>query len=535
LTSEATMILRNGRVYTVNNGQPWAEAIAVMDDKIVLVGGNEEIDRLSGESTAVIDARGKLVLPGFIDGHIHTSMAYQEVFWAGLGEADSMDGIASVVREHMDRHPEDRMVCGNGWRYDAVLSDGKFPGKETLDEIISDKPMLIVSYDGWVGLGNSKFTELAVKSFEGSPVELGAMERDADTGEPTGVFHNPGDLVFLAGDLSRLIREKELEGLRWIFQKLPKYGITSVHDAQSDFKTLAEYRKLREEGGLLVRAYIAYNYEKTTTEEDLRKLSEMTKDNDEWIRLGAIKLFIDGVLDSHTAALLEPYSDDPSVSGKTRYPPEQFKEIVTMLDGMGFQCMTHSCGDRGVRTVLDAYEASAKANSPRERRHRVEHIEMLSEADVPRFKELGVIASMQPIHAVPVDDKAIERAAGPERMGRSFPWRSLEEAGAVLAFSSDWSVVDVNPLPAIQAAVTRDWNPGKNQAVSLETAIRAYTLNGAYASFEENVKGSIEEGKLADFVVLSENLFEIDPKRIGEVQVILTVVGGREVYRSTAF
>ena len=377
---------------------------------------------------------------------------------------------------------------------------------------------------------------MAVKSFEGCPVELGAMERDADTGEPTGVFHNPGDLVFLAGALSRLIREKELEGLRWIFRKLPKYGITSVHDAQSDFKTLAEYRKLREEGGLLARAYIAYNYEKTATEEDLLKLSEMTKENDEWIRLGAIKLFIDGVLDSHTAAMLEPYTDDPSVSGETRYSPEQFKQIVTMLDGMGFQCMTHSCGDRGVRTVLDAYEAAAKANAPRERRHRIEHIEMLSEADVPRFKELGVIASMQPIHAVPVDDEALERAAGKERMGRSFPWRSLDEAGAVLAFSSDWSVADMNPLPGIQAAVTRDWNPDfKSQAVSLEKAIEAYTLNEAYASFEEDVKGSIEKGKLADFVVLSENLFDIDPEQMGDVEVLLTILGGREVYRSERF
>lgn len=533
---KATLILRNGRVYTVNSKQPWAEAIAVRDDRIIRVGDDSEVGELCGEDTVVIDAKGRLVLPGFIDGHIHTSTAFQEVFWARLGDAESIGAIAAVVREHRDEHPEDKMVCGTGWLYDAVLSDGKFPKKEDMDRIVSDKPLLIVSYDGWVGLGNSKFTELAVESFKGALPELGGMERDPETNEPTGVFHNPGDLLYLAGGLSSKIREKELEGLRWVFRQLPKYGITGVHDAQSDFKTLDEYRRLREEGGLLVRTYIAFNYDVNTTEDDLGKVADMAENlSDEWVRLGVIKLFIDGVLDSHTAAMLEPYSDDPSTNGKTLYTPEEFSDIVTTLDGMGFQCMTHSCGDRGVRTVLDAYEHASSRNPPRERRHRIEHIEMVSDADMPRFRKLGVIASMQPIHAVLGLDTSLERAAGPERMSKSFPWRSLDEAGAVLAFSSDWSVADMNPILGIQAAVARDRCPDASQAVSLEKAIEAYTLNGAYASFEEDVKGSIEEGKLADVIVLSENLFEMDPKRIGEAEVVVTVIGGREVYRSELF
>ncbi len=533
---QATMVLRNGRVFTVDRNRPWAEAVAVRDDRIIRVGDNSEVDELCGENTVVIDAKGRLVLPGFIDGHIHTSTAFQEVFWARLGDAESIEDIAAIVREHRDEHPEDGIVCGTGWVYDAVLSDGKFPKKEDMDRIVSDKPLLIVSYDGWVGLGNSKFTELAIESFKGGPSELGGMERDPGTNEPTGVFHNPGDLIYLAGGLSSKIREKELEGLRWVFRQLPKYGITGVHDAQSDFKTLDEYSRLREEGGLLVRTYIAYNYDKNTTEEDLRKVADMAANSsDEWVRLGVVKLFIDGVLDSHTAAMLEPYSDDPSTNGKTLYTPDQFNDIVTTLDGMGFQCMTHSCGDRGVRVVLDAYEHAADGNAPRERRHRIEHIEMVSDADIPRFRKLGVIASMQPIHAVLGLDTTLERAAGPERMSKSFPWRSLDEAGAVLAFSSDWSVADMNPLAGIQAAVARDWGSGANQAVSLEKAIEAYTLNGAYASFEEKVKGSIEEDKLADFIVLSENLFEMDSKRIGDVEVLMTVVGGREAYLSERF
>ncbi|MCJ2533361.1 MAG: amidohydrolase family protein, partial [Candidatus Thermoplasmatota archaeon] len=213
----------------------------------------------------------------------------------------------------------------------------------------------------------------------------------------------------------------------------------------------------------------------------------------------------------------------------------EFDDIVTTLDGMGLQCMTHSCGDRGVRTVLDAYEHAADRNAPHERRHRIEHIEMASEEDMPRFRKLGVIASMQPIHTALGPDTALERPARPESTSKPFPWRSLDEEGAVLAFSSDWAVADMNPLPGIEAAVAKDRGSGAIPAISLEKTIEAYTLNGAYASFEEDIKGSIEDGKLADFVILSEDLFEIEPERIGKVEVVMTVVGGREVHRSGRF
>ena len=355
-------------------------------------------------------------------------------------------------------------------------------------------------------------------------------------GEPTGVFHNPGDLTYHAGNLSRLIRESELDGLRWVYERLPRHGITGVHDAQSDFLSLEAYQRLREEGGLKARTYIALNYHETTTDEDLRGLvGSRDRFADEWLRTGAVKLFIDGVLDSHTAAMLEPYADDPGSSGSTSYDPEEFKEVVAKLDGLGLQCMTHSCGDRGVRVVLDAYEHARKANGQRDSRHRVEHIEHVSEEDMPRFRQLGVIASMQPIHAVPTEDQALARAAGPERMGRSFPWRSLDRAGARLAFSSDWPVADMNPLLGIHAAVVDDERSERKQTVSLEKAIEAYTINEAYASFEEDIKGSLEVGKLADFVILSRDLFECAPEEIKGCEVLLTVLGGREVYRAGSF
>ena len=535
MAENVTLAIMNGRVYTVDEDRPWAQAIAVARDTIVRVGNDEEIEEICGPETVIIDAGNRLVLPGFNDSHIHTTMAY-EAFSAQLGEAKSLEEIATLLRKHGDTHPEYRLVSGTGWKHEAALIDKRYPRKEELDEIISDRPLLMVSYDGWVGLGNSMFTEMAVEAFRGRSADLGGMDTDSKTGEPTGVFHNPGDFVFSAGTLSDLIRQNELDGLRWVFGQLPRYGITSIHDAESDFKSLEAYEQLRREGGLLARAYIALGYTKTTTDDDLKRIAGiMERHSDEWIRAGVIKLFMDGVLESHTAAMLEPYADMPSVSGEAKYSAEGLKAIVEKLDKMGLQCMTHACGDSGVRLTLDAYEHSVKKNGRRDSRHRIEHIEMLSQQDVPRFKELGVIASMQPLHAAPLTERVYVSAAGLERMKTSFPWRTLDGAGATLAFSSDWPVADMNPLTEIQAAVTRDWSEEHPRTVTLEKAIEAYTLNGAYASFEEDIKGSIEEGKLADFVVLSENLFELLPEEIGGAKVLLTVLGGEAVFRAEGF
>jgi predicted amidohydrolase YtcJ len=532
----ATLILKNARIFTVDPGRPWAQAMAVRGDGIIAVGDEDEVLRLSGADAATIDAGGRLVLPGFIDGHIHTSMAHEEAFRAGLGSERSFEEISATVRRFAQEHPEKDIVAGTGWTYDAVRVDGDYPTKEMLDGVVGDRPLLLVSYDGWVALGNTLLTDLAVAEFDRSEHDLGGVVRHPGTGEPTGVFHNPGDLMFHAGDLSRRIRESEFDGLRWVYERLPRYGITGVHDAHSDFLSLEAYQKLRDEGGLKARTYIALNCDETTTDEDLRGFAESRdRFSDEWLRAGVVKLFLDGVLDSHTAALLEPYADDPDSRGSTLFDPDEFKDIVAKLDGLGFQCMTHSCGDRGVRVALDAYEHARKVNGPRDSRHRIEHIELVSEEDMPRFKELGVIASMQPIHAVPTEDKALSRAAGPGRMRTSYPWRSLDRAGARLAFSSDWPVADMNPMVGIHAAVAADTGFGRRQTVSLEKAIQAYTINEAYASFEEDIKGSLEVGKLADFVVLSKDLFDCAPEDIRECEVLLTVLGGMEVYRAGSF
>jgi len=536
MTGLATLVLRNGRIYTVDEKRSWAQAMAVQGDRFVYVGDDEGVDEFVGPETEVIDAGGRLVLPGFIDCHLHTSTAYLDAHWANLGGALNFEEITERMRKHAAENPEDKIVGGVGWMHDAMSSRGHVPTKEDLDEIVSDRPIFMVSYDGWIVLANTRMTKLAEEALRDTSPRMGGAVIDPQSGEMTGCFNEPADLLYYSGSVSAMIRQKQLDGFRWIFDQLPKYGITGVQDAFADSQDIKAYDALRKEDGLKARAYIALGYRRGMSDEELRGFSELRSEfSDEWISVRAVKLFIDGVLDSHTGALLEPYADDPSSRGETKYDPEEFCGIVTRLDALGFQCWTHACGDRGVRVALDAYEAAARVNGRRDSRHRVEHIEFISGKDIPRFAELDVIASMQPIHAVPTEDMAMARAAGPTRMRSSFPWRSLDKSGARLVFSSDWSVADVNPLLGIHAAVTRSGEAGYEQSVSLEKAIQAYTVDAAYASFEEDIKGSIEVGKLADFVVISDNLFEIPAEDIEETKVVLTVLGGKELYMSPDF
>jgi len=536
----ADLIIKNGRVFAVNDSQPWAEAVAVLGDRIALVGSNEEADGVKGPGTKVIDADGRLVLPGFIDAHTHCLPAYQVYFWANLTTADTYDDLVRVLREHASEHPEHPLVGGTGFRYSAIMVDGQLPGRYLLDKIVSDRPAWLMSYDGWTACTNSMFVDIARKRLGQTFETMPGVERDKDIGEPTGVFYKVDQLEPLVEEIFTSGADVVHEGLKLVIDDMVRWGVTSVHDVGAkNLNDVGAYERLRRTGELKVRVYIAMQHTRTSGDQQFPEFERARREHsDEWVKVGAVKLFIDGVADSHTAAMLEPYEDLPEETGETIYTREDFEKVVEGLDRLGFQCITHSCGDRGVRTVLDAYEKAALKNGPRESRHRIEHVEVASAEDIPRFGALGVIPSMQPLHAhlsTAPFDSVYGQALGPERLERSFPWRGMIESGAKLAFSSDWPVADMNPFLGIHTALTRGGLVGPQNTIGLEDAIRGYTINAARASFEEDVKGSIEVGKLADMIVVSKDLFKIPVDEIATAEPLLTIVGGREVHRSKDF
>jgi len=538
--AHADLIVGHGRVFTVSESQPWTEAVAVREGRILMVGSDDEVDVVKGPDTKVIDAGGRLVLPGFIDAHTHCLSAYQVYFWADLVPVSSQEEMIRVVARHASEHPDHRLVGGTGFRYAAISKDGRLPGRSVLDGIVSDRPAYLVSYDGWTACTNSRFVEAVRRSLGPRFGDLPGVERDPGTGEPTGVFYRTEELENIVDEAARAGTDLDYEGLRRVLDDMARWGITSVHDMGArSLDDIGVYDRLRREGRLKSRAYVAIQYRREKGAGQMREFVQArSRYNDEWIRGGAVKLFIDGVSDSHTAALLEPYSDDPQAPRDTFYPPEEFKSIVAELDKLGLHCITHSCGDKGVRVVLDAYEHATRSNGPRDSRHRIEHVELVSDEDIQRFRPLGVIPSMQPTHAhlsTPEFDEVYGKIIGHERLEGSFPWRGLMESGATLAFSSDWPVADMNPFLGIHTAITRGGLVGRHNTIGLEDAIRAYTIGAAYASHEEKSKGSLEPGKLADLVVVSKNLFEIPVERIKDVTVSLTILGGQVVYRSDTF
>jgi hypothetical protein len=295
-----------------------------------------------------------------------------------------------------------------------------------------------------------------------------------------------------------------------------------------------------------VRFYLAHRLDPPTlSDEQLREIvREQNRYRDDWIAAGAAKFFLDGVIETHTAAMLAPYSNAPSTSGGLLWEPEKYKGFVVQLDRLGIQIFTHAIGDRAIRVALDSYENAARANGTKDARHRIEHIEDVSAADIPRFHELGVIASMQPLHAYPDEDafKSWVPGVGPERAQRAWAWHSIQAAGGVLAFGSDWPIVTLSPWPGLQNAVTRQTTEGEpkggwipSERIGLADAIKGYTLNAAFAGHREKTEGSIEPGKLADLIVVSQDLFKTDPLKIADTKVLLTMVGGRVVYKAKAF
>jgi len=537
----ADTILIHGKVYTVNAKQLWSQAVAIRGEKIVAVGNDSEIEKLRGPQTKLIDAGGKLVLPGFVDCHIHFLDGSIGLGQANLDSAKNPAGIQRILREYADKHPGDGWLLGGGWNY-AMFGEENLPDKKYLDELFPNRPVFLFGSDGHTSWANSKALALAgINKYTPDPAN-GGIVRDPKTGEATGALKESASS--LVGKLvPKPTHAEKLAALRAGIHWANENGLTRVHSAGGDFEEFALYDELRHSGELTLRMYIAYFLNPPELRpQDIDAIEEAReKYTGDWLSGGVVKMMIDGVIESHTAAMMVPYTDDPSTKGKLFWDPDKYKAAVAELDRRGLQLFTHAIGDYAVRTALDAYENAENVNHTQDRRPRIEHIETITAADIPRFGKLGVIASMQPLHAYPDEDTLRVWAGnvGADRASRAWVWKSIAEGGGHLAFGSDWNVVTLNPWEGLQMAVTRQTIEGKpeggwipEQRITLAQAVAAYTLGAAYAGRREKTEGSIEPGKLADLVIVSQNIFEIDPHAIAQTKVVKTIVGGRVVYQA---
>ena len=537
----ADIIVVHGRVYTENPQQSWAQGVAIHHGKIVAVGDDGVVQRMRGMGTKVIDAGGKLVLPGFVDCHIHFVDGSFSLGRVNLEGTKDPAGIQERLREYASGHPGDDWILGRGWNY-AMFGAEALPHKKYLDEIFPDRPVFIEGFDGHTYWANSKALALAGITRETPDPPNGAIVRDPQTGEATGALKESAqDLV--AKVIPKPSRAEKLLALRAGMKWANEHGITRVHSAGGDFEALDLFDEMRRRGDLSVRMYIAYFLNPPQLRpQDLAAIEHARKKfHDDWIDAGAVKFMVDGVIESHTAAMLEPYSDDLSLKGKLFWEPANYDSAVAELDKRGLQLFTHAIGDYGVRTALDAFENAEVRNHTRDRRPRIEHIETIAASDIPRFGRLGVVASMQPLHAYPDADTLDiwARNAGPDRASRAWSWKSIADAGGRLAFGSDWPVVTLNPWEGVQTAVTRQTLGGKPEAgfvpgqrLTVAQAIDGYTLGAAFAGRREKTEGSLEIGKLADLIILSQNIFDIDPHKIAATKVVTTIVGGRLVFQA---
>jgi predicted amidohydrolase YtcJ len=451
---------------------------------------------------------------------------------AQLQEIRTKEDLRNVLLKHSSETKTNPWVVGRGLKYGIVST------RQELDEILVDRPVYIGAYDGHTGWANTKALEMAgILREDGREMANGIIVRDPG-GLATGELREDDAMHAVLARVPSPDSHRKRELLKLAIQKFNATGITSVHNMNGDMEELMAYAALEDTGEMNMRVYVPYHVKPETTEDMLAEAAEMARVQLEFVRGGAAKFFMDGVWESYTAFNIDPYADEQDVEVKPIFSLEHFTRMAALCDRMGLQVAVHCCGDGAVRQALDGYQATQKMNGKRDSRHRVEHIEVCQPADMPRFRELGVIASMQTSHA-PLsleEDLVWTTRTGSQRWPISFPWRELKNAGAHLSLGSDWTVAPFDPMINLHVALNRQkWSPtDPDQRLTLAECILGYTRNAAYSEFRENEKGQVREGYLADLVLFSHDLFDLPPEEIASARAIMTMVDGRVVYDETA-
>jgi len=529
----ATLIVTNAVVYTVDKKQSKAEAVAVIGDRIVAVGSQSDIDLWRGPQTKVIDAGRKLLLPGFNDAHVHFIQGGAQLDQVQLTDAATPEEFAKRIAAQVKKTPKTEWIVGGRWDETKWPNQG-LPTKALVDPVTGDTPIFVERYDGHEALANSAAMKLAGIDAKTPDVAGGVIVRDA-SGNPTGVFKDAAmPLIFKA--IPPMTHEQRLRAARSAMKHAASLGVTSVQHMNPEFADVAAYSELAEKGELTTRIYAV---PMETEWRDQAKVGIRHAWGSSYLRLGAVKGYADGSLGSRTAYMFDPFTDDPGNRGllsDEMHPPSAMRDRLTQADAAGLQIRVHAIGDRAISMMLDIFADIEKEHGYHDQRFAIEHAQHMAQKDFERFAKLHVIASMQPYHAID-DGRWAEGRLGHERTRYSYAWRSFLDHGVALAFGTDWPVAPLDPLLGLYAAVTRATLDGKNpggwfpeEKITLPEAIEAYTLGAAFAEFQEHEKGSITPGKLADMVIVSDNILELRPEAIRSAKVKTTILGGKVIY-----
>ena len=527
------LVIINARVHTMDTQAPLAEAVAVYGNRIVAVGQGQEIRQMAGPGTRVVDAGGKLVLPGFNDSHVHFLSGGFQLSNVDLRDAATPQEFAERIRRFAEKLPRGRWLTGGDWDHER-WPGAPLPTRELIDRLTPETPVFVSRLDGHMALANSLALKMAGVTRETKDPPGGLIVRDPQTGEPTGILKDAAQ-SFVWRVIPEPSFEEKLAAARAATEYAARLGVTSVQDMSAG-NGVGVYQSLLERGQLKTRIYAV---SPLPDWERLGRTGVRARFGSDMLRIGGLKGFADGSLGSTTALFFEPYLDQPAtrgLAGDEMFPEGSMLKRVREADERGLQVMIHAIGDRANDEILSIFEQVSKENGARDRRFRIEHAQHIRSQDIPRFGRGRVIASVQPYHAID-DGRWAEKRIGHRRALTTYAFRSLLDAKATLAFGTDWTVAPLNPMLSIYAAVTRRTLDGKNpagwipeQKITVEEAVRAYTVGSAFAEFAEDAKGTLAPGKLADMVILSQDIFNIDPAEIEKTRIVMTIMDGRIVY-----